>query len=91
VAFHQHLGTVPVYLRRNNDYQPLGWEPRVVVNNIDARVERSTNITWLPPHHCGIAYIGGANFTPFFDLFDASFFSDGFESGDTSAWSVVVP
>lgn len=91
VAYHQHLGTVPVYLRRNNDYLPLSWLPRVVVNNIDSRIDRPTNITWLPPHHYGITYISSGNFTPFFDLFEGPFFSDGFESGNTSAWQVVVP
>lgn len=92
VAYHQHLGTVPVYLRRNNEYLPLSWLPRVVVNNIDARIDRPTNITWLPPHHYGIAYLSsGLTPDPFFDLFEAPFFSDGFESGNTSAWSLVVP
>jgi len=90
-VYHQGLGTVPVYLRRNPEYHPGVWEPRIVVNNIDARVERSTNISWVPPHHYGIAYIGGGSSVPYFDLFDASFFSDGFETGDTSGWSSVVP
>lgn len=78
----------PVFIRRGT---PSGWEPRVSINGYDATVTLPINVTRVPPHHYGIAYIGGNGDIPYFDRIDASLFSDGFESGDTSAWSATVP
>ncbi len=80
-----------VFLRRGIDVQPARWEPRIEVGDTDAMESMPVNVTWLPPHHVGIAYIGGHDIVPYFVRLDISLFSDGFESGDTDAWSSTVP
>jgi len=90
-VYHQGLGVLdPVFIRRGIDFHPVSWEPRVSINEFDASTWWPVNVNWFPPHHYGIAYIGDDDI-PYFDLFDASLFSDDFESGATSAWSATVP
>ncbi len=81
----------PVYLKHKPGYEMGFWEPREVINSHDADLLRPTNITWMPPDYYGIAYIDGSSRTAYFLLYDYSLFSDGFESGNTSAWSASVP
>ncbi len=50
-----------------------------------------TSLNWFPPDHYGIAYSEDSMGTPYFDRFALLILADGFESGDTSAWSNTVP
>jgi len=82
----------PVYLRRHTRGVSGPWEERVVINETDVAMASifRTSLNWFPPGHYGIAYVEDSG-TPYFDRFALLILADGFESGDTSAWSSTVP
>jgi len=83
-----------IYFRRHTDPDTMApWEARVPINEHDAAagLGYSTSLTWFPPDHYALAYVGDPGNTPYFTLIEIPVFADGFESGATSAWSITVP
>ena len=92
---HEEGDFDPVYFRRHAGAPGDPWEDRVVVNETDAAVTTifRTSLTWLPPNHYGVAFVESVSALPYFDRVasPSPIFTDGFESGDTAAWSATVP
>jgi hypothetical protein len=90
---HEEGDFDPVYLRRQTRQTSFIWSERLVINETDVAMASifRTNLTWFPPGHYGIAYLENSQGYPYFDSFPLLILLDGFESGDTSAWSQVVP
>jgi hypothetical protein len=90
---HEEGAFDPVYLRRHTGGASDPWSERVVINETDvaALPVFETTLNFFPPATYGVAYLEESMLYPYFDSFDILPFSDGFESGDTSAWSAQVP
>jgi hypothetical protein len=74
------------------DYGPGSWKLAGSFNDFDSFTGLPIAINWTPTDLYGVIYVGGTDAIPYFDLVESvSIFFDGFESGDTSAWSVTAP
>ncbi len=74
------------------DYGPGSWKPAGSFNDFDSFTGLPIALNWTPTDLYGVIYVGGTDAIPYFDLVESvSIFFDGFESGDTSAWSVTAP
>jgi hypothetical protein len=86
----------PVWFRHRDHFSPGDWDAAVgQVNSIDTGTALPSRIEWLPPRagetsNYGVIYISGDG-VPYFVRMTGGIFVDGFESGDTSAWSAAVP
>ena len=86
--------TVSVATRE--DYaQGSPWNPPFTFNEVDAFSGSPSFIQYLRPLGAfGMVYLAGdtaGNVIPYFDFIALMPFDDGFEFGDTSAWSDIVP
>lgn len=75
-----------------SEYDPVAWSGAEVLSDPDLAIGTPMAVEWLPETDYGVAYIsddpdpGSALFyRPWLN------FTDGFESGDTGAWSSVNP
>ncbi len=84
-----------VYVATREDYHQGGWNPPIDFNQFDAYSGAPSFIQYLRPLGAfGMVYLAGssaADSTPYFDVIALMPFDDGFESGDTSAWSNEFP
>jgi hypothetical protein len=84
-----------VSLATREDYDPGPWNDPVAFNQFDAVSGAPSFIQYLRPQGAyGMVYFAGnspADSIPYFDLIALMPFDDGFDFGDTSAWSDVVP
>ena len=89
---------VSVWFRYRDHYSSCAWNAYVTqINEIDSATAYPNRIEWVPPLATESWAFGGIYIafqpddgTPYFTRVPL-LFADGFESGDTSAWSVTGP
>jgi len=87
---HEEGAFDPVYFRLRPGYGSGSWDGRVVLSDHDVVSGTPLAVEWLGDHTgYGLVYITDlADRLPYFASINPfPFFADGFESGDTSAWS----
>jgi len=101
IVFNDEAGDFdPVWFRYRDHYSPGDWDTIVAqINEHDGASIWPNSVEWLPPlpghdFAYGTIYLASEpdpGLIPFFDRMMPLMFEDGFESGDTSAWSQTVP
>ena len=73
-------------------FAPGPWTGPRSFNDFDSVTGLPIALNTAPAGQYGVIYVGGEDFTPYFDLLDpAAVFLAGFETGDTSEWSFTDP
>jgi len=84
-----------VYVTTREGYAAAPWNPPETFNELDALSGAPSFIQYLGTLEAfGVVYLAGdiaAAAIPYFDVIGLLPFRNGFESGDTSAWSATVP
>ena len=74
------------------DYDPGPWTGARSFSDFDPVMGLPIALNWTPSDRYGVIYVGDADAIPYFDLIEpGAVFLDGFESGNSSAWSNTVP